>query len=199
MALFVYDKNSNWMDEIYKNGHIPTMFFSSKAEIQREYCDCIECELDLDLDYPFFENADVKEYLESFGVKYKGGYILKSDDWGVGGRSGEAFVTYLNYPLQMSCVMLYSPSYIYVIENDGLFELKYLMPVLKKMDVYVVLEEPVHALISQIYHVFDDFGNFIDTGVELIINGKSTSKMDGDELKDYLVQLWREELKSSND
>ena len=164
-----------------------------------KYCDCIEDEVFSEFEFPFFENADVKEYLESFGIKYKGNYIFDNDDWGGGCASGEMFVTYLYYTLQMSCIMLYEPHCTYVIDNRRLFELKYLMPVLKKMDVYVVLEEPVHALISQIYHVFDDFGNFIDTGVELIINGKSTSKMDGDELKDYLVQLWREELKSSND
>ncbi len=188
MALFVYDKNSNWMDEIYKNGHIPTRFFSSNAEIQREYCDCIECEMDSDLGYPFFENADVKEYLESFGVEYKGGYILKSDDWRVVGRSGEAFVTYLNYPLQMSCVMLYSPSYIYVIEKDGLFELKYLMPVLKKINVYVIIDD-MYELIAKYRKCFDDF---VGMGLELIVNGKSISGMSREEQMSYLYDLYDE-------
>ncbi len=171
MALIVYDKRSKWNEAIHKNGNIPTKFFRSKEEVQREYCNCIEHEVTSDFEIPFFENSNVKEYLESFGVKYKGNYILDSDDWGDGCGKGERFVTHLYYTLQMGCIMLYEPDYRYVIKNDSLFELKYLLPILKKMDVYVILDDMSNLLIEY----GDYLDDFVGMGLELIANGKSIS------------------------
>ena len=181
MALFIFDKTSNCMDTIHSKIDWNTVrYFSSYAQIQKEYCTCIEVEVDDEI--PFFENPDVKKYLNDNGVEYLGNYLLYSEKW----CPSKQFVTHLHYILQMSCIMLYAPENIYVIEKQSLVEYKYLLPVLKKMDVYLILDD------------FMDMTSFIemaDGGIELVINGKSTKDMEKRELLSYLIKL---EYENSN-
>ena len=149
-------------------------YYSSYEQIQKVYCTCIENELFFER--PFFENPDVNKYLKDNGMEYLGNYLFYCKAW----DPPKQFVTFLHYILQMSCLMLFAPNCIHVINNPHLFEYKYLRPVLKKMDVYMIADDLV------CYNVLLDMA---DDGIELVINGKSTKGMDRRELDKYLFTL----------
>lgn len=178
MALFIYEKNYNWHKEIFDKANGKTIkYYSSGEKIQEEYCSCIEREVNYDI--PFFENANVKQYLKDNGVEYVGNYLLKSKDW----NPEKQFVTWLNYSLQMSCIMLYYQQLIHVIDDSFLFDCEYLLPVLKKMDIYLVVD---------FYESYldPDFADLAENGVEIVLNGQSLKNMNGDEVTSYFHEIY---------
>lgn len=178
MALFIYEKNYSWQKEIFDKANGKTIrYYSSGEQIQKEYCSCIENEINFDI--PFFENADVKQYLKDNGVEYVGNYLLKSKDW----NPQKQFVTWLNYTLQMSCVMLNHQQLVHVIDNQFLFDSEYLLPVLKKMDIYLIVD---------LYEGFfsGDFAYIADNEIEIVINGKTLKNMTGDEISSYFFGIY---------
>ena len=137
----------------------------------------------------FFDFPSVKEFLNDNGIEYKGGYLLECDEW----IPKVQFITHLHYILQMSCILLYSyDSYVAynhdynknytvvgVLLEPGLFELKYILPVLKKMDIYVVVNR---GLSGTDFWLMDA----VEAGIEVFVYGVSVSGKNRKELMDYL-------------
>lgn len=177
MALIMYED----YDEI---AHVKNkIFFSTREGVQHEYCKVLENELSIGTPL-LFENPDVKEYLANYNISYKGNYILHSDDWGaLSSDRCDQFVTFIYYSLQLSCLALYFKKCNIVIENANLVELKYLLPVLKKKDIYLNLKVNSY---TKVYFCIE----VVRKGVELRIAGKSSNEMSIKELERFLLHLF---------
>lgn len=146
-------------------------------QVQYEFCRNIEGEKLFEI--PFLENEEITEYFNNVGIRYKGNYVLESNDWG-NGRKGEQFVTHLYYSLQLSCLMLFYPNVAYVLVNARLYELKYMLPVLRKRDIFIQLDTymSVQWLIKT-----------VKAGIEVQIAGKSSKDMSENEMDEFLWEL----------
>ena len=128
-----------------------------------------------------FDDPEVKAYLEEFGIRYVGNYLLEADDWG-GGVGGKRFVTFLNPELQLGCLLLwdkYKNSFP-CLSDDISFDNKHLAPVLKKRDVYLHVSN-----YTDIFWLI----KLAEEGVEVRIGGKSSTDMKEDEFMHVLLDI----------
>ena len=164
MALIVIGSNrSDWPER--------SRYYADEGEVQRKFCDLMEYEGDA-----IFQDPEVKEYLENFGVRYKGHYTLESEDW-----HGEMFMTYLNYPLQLACLALYDKRLNVIISGQRFaYDIEWLLPVLKKRDLYLVSED---------YEEWTCYDDAARSGVEVRIAGRSSAEMSEREFTLFLMDL----------
>lgn len=181
---------------------VQPMIFRDCYEIQKAFCDCIEweqkendwrrreTESEEESGFRFLESKEIQDYLESYGVKYVGNFLLESI-WNSRGdeRSKEEaeimksreFVTWLNYPLQLACIALSTNNLIYIDEDAAIFlDVEYLKPVVEKRD-----------LICKVNGRDIDFIiEFVKAGCDVIMNHESITERfknrDGSELWLYL-------------
>ena len=148
-------------------------YYDSPRDVQEEFCRVMEWgEAEA-----FFQNPEVKGYLEDFGVHYKGNYTLESKDW-----DEEKFMTFLNYPLQLACLALYEMRANIVVGKWCDYDLaKWLLPVLKKRDIYVRGD----------YGDCVCYADVAEKGVEVRIAGRSSKEMSGKEFRWFLTDLER--------
>lgn len=177
MSLYVYGKDSDGWSRLHSDRDKYAVEFDSYENIQRQFCSRIE--LEVAGMTKFLDTPAVKDYLNRYGVVYKGGYIIESDKW----DPKEQFVTYLHYVLQMSCLLLSihsrsSKEIVGVLHTPGLFELKYILPVLEKMDIYVKVS-------------FRNYNFWLievaKAGIEIFIEDVSVKDMDSRMLSGYLI------------
>lgn len=95
MSLYVYGKDSDGWRRLHSDRDKYAVEFDSYENIQKQFCSRIE--LEVAGMTKFLDTSVVKDYLNRYGVVYKGGYIIESDKW----DPKEQFVTYLHYVLQM--------------------------------------------------------------------------------------------------
>lgn len=190
MSLFVCKENDAGLSDIMFGKEKRVFYFSSYQDIQNEFCTSLEMNVyHQDEEVLFFDFPSVKEFLNVNGIEYKGGYLLECDEW----IPKVQFITHLHYILQMSCILIYSyDSYVAynhdynknytvvgVLLEPGLFELKYILPVLKKMDIYVVVNR---GLSGTDFWLMDA----VEAGIEVFVYGVSVSGKNRKELMDYL-------------
>ena len=190
MSLFVCKEKDAGLSDIMFGKEKRVLYFSSYQDIQNEFCTSLEMNVyHQDEEALFFDFPSVKEFLNDNGIEYKGGYLLECDEW----IPKVQFVTHLHYILQMSCILLYSYDAYVAYNHDynknytvvgvllepGLFELKYILPVLKKMDIYVVVN---CGLSGTDFWLMDA----VEAGIEVFVYGVSVSGKNRKELMDYL-------------
>lgn len=173
MALIIIDNSKKL------NGRVKV--FDSATAIQEEYCHAIEMELVNG--NVFFDNSNVKEYLNEFDITYTGRYTLLHK-WDGMKEATERFVTWLNYPLQLACLALYY-SYDILLTSSQFCCDEHLLPVLKKRDIYVCLDEDYDVDLWK-------FTKLVDNGVEIRIEGKSSNNMSYEEFCNLLFELEKE-------
>ncbi|QWT52533.1 hypothetical protein [Eubacterium sp. MSJ-33] len=188
MSLFVCKDND--AGTLFFDKEKRVLCFSSYQNIQDEFCSSLESNVCYQSEeIMFFDFPSVKEFLSDNGIEYKGGYLLECDEW----IPKVQFVTHLHFILQMSCILLYSyDSYaaynhdydknytvVGVLFEPSLFELKYILPVLKKMDIYVVVN---CGLSGTDFWLMDA----VEAGIEVFVYGVSVSGKNRKELMDYL-------------
>lgn len=172
MALIVKETMREIMEEIKKEtgNDQHYRYFGSRQDVQEQFCQIMEWGDAED----FFQHPEIKAYLESCGIRYRGHYTLESDDvqWG-----GERFVTFLNYPLQLACLALYNREIPVIVKaGRGIYDPAYLIPVCKKRDVYLLADR------------FNDF--FYEErkgGVEVRAAGRSSAELSDEEFTSFLV------------
>lgn len=175
MALIIIDDN-NELNEKAINGKLK--IFDSQRSIQEAYCDVIERELLFA--HPFFDNPDVKEYLNEYDITYTGRYTLLHN-WDGTEEPEERFVTWLNYPLQLACLALYyADDFDILITDSYLCCDKHLVPVLEKRDIYVYMNEGDYIDLVKFLELFKE-------GAEIRIEGKSSKNMTYKEFFEFLL------------
>ncbi len=174
MALIVTETMEEIMTEIKKETGEDTpvryRYFGSRQDVQEQFCQIMEWDHAED----FFQDPEIKAYLESHGIRYRGNYMLESDDWEWG---GEKFVTFLNYPLQLACLALYDRELPVIVKaGRGCYDPTYLISVLKKRDVYLLAES-----------CGDCFYEERKGGVEVRVAGRSSAEMSDLEFSSFLL------------
>lgn len=150
--------------------------FKTQEQVQYEFCSKIEHELYYDT--PFLTDEKLVDFLKGFDIEYTGKYTFKSPEWG----DKEAFVTFLNPRLQLGCIALFRPQSDIVLESASLIESKYLAPVLRGRDIYVLIEDFLELS-------FSEFREAIKEGIEIKVDGKSSKDMTEEEMLDFLREL----------
>lgn len=112
------------------------MWLCEYLPIQSVYCDEIAKEKQSGI--PFFEDPNVKQYLESVDLTYQGNYLMRSDNWGsLSGRAKPDMpVTFLHYSVQLGCILMKNMDVPAVI---SMTEWRHIRHVLKERDVYMIL------------------------------------------------------------
>ena len=122
------------------------MWLCEYLPIQSVYCDEIAKEKQSGI--PFFEDPNVKQYLESVDLTYQGNYLMRSDNWGslLGGAKQDMPVTFLHYSVQLGCVLMKNMDVPAVIVMTEWRHIRY---VLKKRDVYMILKRDWNKYIME--------------------------------------------------
>lgn len=178
MALYIYDKHSNYNEEIIKKIGNNVKCLDSYSQIQSEYCMCIENEIKQRK--LFFDRKEVKEFLNSIGVEYAGNYLLKSKEW----HPQKQFVTHLNYIEQLCCVILQQEYMTYIIDKDDYVEIEYL-------GYHRIFKQRDAIIIDDTFSDWYSYSDAADDGIEVFINGKTTDNTKPQEMDNLFRELRR--------
>lgn len=194
MSLIVIKDINEIEDWIHKS----IKYFRTTSDILKEFCDelAMETALKTGKKDDFLTDKAVTKYLNSFGIKYKGNYMLELANWGAGVPfhriTGEQFVTVLNYTLQLGCLVSYHPEWITVLYNKGTykghlnkeleFDVKFFEPILKQRDIYLRVDS---------YYDLDpvDLSDAKKLGCEIIIEGHSSNEFSDYDYREFLDDL----------